>query len=423
MKPTWWLMASGAGVLLLLAAPQAAAGLAVSPLRQEVFIEPGDAQKVRINLSNAARGQGGAPQSARLEVMDFSASERGALIFQKAGTRPDSASPWITLSKTEVKLAPGESETVECLIQVPRQAAGEYYSAIVTTLDSPTKTRGGIEISYRIASGIFVTVPGRLLAKKAEVVRCEVLWPSAEEGVPPPDRSVDVGPLGAADLRLPRLVAVLKNTGHARFDACGQARIRWPDGRVVFRAPLKTERSCVQPGDTRLFGCLVDKPLPPGEYLVEVDLSYQPTGGKARRTSPLPVSEAQAAVWAGAANCGQVPLATELAIQVTPEMLSVKAPPGALRVLSVSVKNATEGPAQCRASWKGEGAWPIPAAWVTLDDNASVLGRGRTKSVALTLRIPEDAAGIHKGVIEVRVEGETAVLIRQVPMEVMVSNR
>lgn len=423
MKPTGWLTAGGAGVLLLLAAPQAAAGLAVSPLKQEVLIKPGDAEKVRIHLSNAARGRGDAPQSARLEVMDFSASEGGALIFQKAGTRPDSASRWITLSKTEVKLAPGESQTVECLIQVPRQAAGEYYSAIMTTMDSPTKTRGGIEISYRIASGIFVTVPGRPLAKKAEVVRCEVLWSSAEEGAPPPDRPVDVGPLGAPDPPLPRLVAVLKNTGHARFDASGQARIRWPDGRVLFRALLKTERACVQAGDARLFGCLVDKPLPPGEYLAEVDFSYQPTGSKARTRLPLSISEAQAAVWAGAAHGGQAPPAAEPAIQVTPEILAVKAPPGALRTLSVSVRNATEGPAQCQASWKGEGPWPIPAAWVTLDDNASVLERGRTKSVALTLRIPDDAAGIFRGVIEVRVEGETAVLTRQVPMEVMVSNR
>ncbi|MBM4019042.1 MAG: hypothetical protein FJ288_12060 [Planctomycetes bacterium] len=439
--PSWWRAAAGAGALLLLFTPSAAAGMAVSPLKREVVIKPGETQEVRINVSNPARGQGDAPCSASLEVTDFAVTERGGLIFQKAGSRSDSASPWVSMAKTRVKLAPGESDTVECLIRVPRHASGEYYSAVMVTLDSPARGPGGVGICYRIASGLFVTVPGRPLAKKAEVVRCEVLWPSAQdvsttgclESVPAEhglqatrgtsgDWPAPVGALGDSRPALPRLVAVLANTGDARFDASGQARIRWPDGRVVLRAPLWTERACVQAGDTRLFGCPLQKPLVAGEYLVEVDFSYQSAWGKARMTLPLSISEAQAAVLAGAAGRGPPPPGAGPAVQVTPEVLAAKAPPGALRTLRVAVRNAGEAAAHCQASWQGEGPWPIPAAWLTLDSGRFVLERGRSKSLALTLQVPADAAGIHRGVVAVHVESNREVVTKEVPVEVTVSS-
>ena len=67
-------------------------------------------------------------------MMDFSVTEEGGIAFEPAGTAKYSASKWIKLGKSDVKLAPGKGENVECTIKAPYSAAGEYYSAVMVNL-------------------------------------------------------------------------------------------------------------------------------------------------------------------------------------------------------------------------------------------------------------------------------------------------
>jgi len=166
-----------AAVATAVAAEAAPAGIAVSPLKQEVTVKPGRTATFYVSLSNRARNPQATPLSAHLEVMDFAVNEAGAVVFKPPGTLKNSASNWITLTKADVTLEPDRGEEIECTINAPYSAAGEYYSAIVVTMGRKSRTASGVHVDFRIASGVFVTVPGRTFPKRARVASCEVVWP------------------------------------------------------------------------------------------------------------------------------------------------------------------------------------------------------------------------------------------------------
>ncbi len=154
----------------------ASAGIVVSPLKQEVTVKPGRAETFYVSLSNVARTAADAPQQVRVEVMDYIVTEDGTLIFRAPGTVEQSASKWITVARPEVTVVPGRGQKIAFEVAAPFNAAGEYYAALMFTLAGAREPRGGIGVHYRIASGVFVTVPGRTLNRSAHVVRGGVVW-------------------------------------------------------------------------------------------------------------------------------------------------------------------------------------------------------------------------------------------------------
>ena len=236
---------------IVLAVQAAPAGIVVSPLKQEVLVKPGRSATFHLTISNNARSKWDKAQSVHLELMDFSVSQSGALAFAPAGSVGNSASKWITLGKSDLTLAPGKGERVVCTIKAPYSAAGEYYSAIMVTLGMKGRTKGGVTVGYRTASGVFVRVAGRTFSKQAKILRCEVLWP--KPAAEPTTQPTTTQPAEAAKTDPIKVVALLKNTGRARFHASGQARITDAKGRIVYRTPMTAKRPRVLAGDTRLF--------------------------------------------------------------------------------------------------------------------------------------------------------------------------
>lgn len=383
MPTSWKTRMAVAAVAVGLAASAAPAGIAVSPLKQDVLVKPGAAATFHVTVANRTRGPDAKPCSAHLAVVDFQVTELGAVLLRPPATVKNSASQWITPTKATVTLKPDQAEKVAFTVKAPYAAVGEYYSAVLVTLDQK-RTHGEVEVDYRIASGVFVTIPGRTFPKKAQVLRCELAWL----------RPADAPPTSPAP-ETPTIVAILKNTGQARFEASGHVRISNDQGRTVFKAPMTTRRARVLAGDTRQFECVLAKALPHGQYTMRVEFDYQSGWTKAQTRVPLTISADREALLAAAA-AGTTAKAAGPAFEVAPKTLAAKVPAGAFRILKLAVKNTGNETLQCRASVADPTGSHNPASWFHLEADTFALPKARTKTLYLAVRVPAEAVGLHK---------------------------
>ncbi len=418
---TLYTTALAAALTILPGIRNASAGIVVAPLKQEVTVKPGQTVKFHISIANTSRNKWARTQSAHLEVMDFFVTEGGGITFKPPGTVKNSASKWITLSESDLTLAPGEGKQVECILKAPYSATGEAYSAVMVTLGMKGKTNSGVTVGYRTASGIFVTVAGRTFAKQGKILRGEVVWPKQAAGQPTSK------PTEPAKPRPVMVRAVLKNTGRVRFEASGEVRINNSHGHVVYRAPMKTKRARVLPSATRVFEAELNKALPQGEYTVKIELDYQSKWAHARARVPMTISADQAAMLARITTRIQPTRPEKTSgpmIKIAPEKLIEKIPPGGFRSLKVVVRNTCKNAARCTTAIVTAGDTPIPASWITLGPDKFTLGEGRSKTLSLIVRVPSGVTGSYSGALIAEAVGADGTRCRrEIPVEFTVGTK
>ncbi len=395
----------------------ASAGISVSPLKQEVTVKPGEAVKFKISVSNNKRREADTAQAIRLEVMDVTVSQGGALAFTERGRQKHSAGNWIALGATDITLEPGQSQGVECTVTAPYTASGEYYAAIMVTIkDSRGKTDKGVSVSYRIAAGVFVTVSGRSYPREAKIARCEVLWPRAAAPATQPTS----GPTSRPSETPPVKVAVLlQNTGQARFDATGKISIADAQSRTVFTVPLTSKRPCVFGGDSRLFEAPLDRPLPVGQYTLKVEMDYQSGWTKAYHRLPMEITPDKAELLRAAHKEEQGP--KNAPIQVAPEKLILSLPAGAFRSLKLTIENKGEETVRCAAGLTTEGNHPGDVSWITLGLKEFELAKASQKTLGIVIRVPSGAAaGLYTSVVVIHVDNGGTNTRITVPLELAV---
>ena len=404
------------GLAALWNAAPAQAGLAVSPLKQEISLRPGEPGKLTLTLSNRARRENDPAQSAMLSVVDVVALEAGQLEFKNPGSQKTSAAHWIALSQAETNTDPGKSQTIDVTITPPPQTpSGEYYAAILVTLGSHSKNQDGVDVTYQVASGIFVNVLGQTLTKQAKITQCEFQCPQAA----PAPVSTQPADTAAPLVRPPQIAVILKNTGRSRFDATGKIRIvDQATGRVAMTAVLTSLRPCVFAGDSRLFQAAVTKPLPAGKYTVKVDMDYQSTWSHAYATETLEITPAQAELLAALKK--RQTLDTP-AITLTPSKIASLIPAGGSRSLSIALKSCTDVRVRCLVSAASTGDTDIDS-WITVGPQDFTLAQSGYKAVEIKVQVPPDAkAGAHSALIAVESWPEGSDVHRfEIPIEIQV---
>ena len=367
------------GLLVVLMEVTASAGPVVSPLKQEVTVNRGQTKTFYITVANRARSPQARSRTVRLEVMDFSASREGGLSFHKPGRGKYAAGKWIKLSESRVILHPDKGKKIACEISVPWTARGEYYSAIMVTLDAPEKTSKALNVKHRIASGIFVTVPGRLYPKQAKVVACGV------------EDTVEAGE------SVLTVKATIANEGKVRFVAEGEAKIRDKAGRLRDAFPLKSRRPRVLPEDERDFCGSPSRPLPAGEYVAEVCLDYGSKWRKARKTVSFFVSPGQAQVWEeNHKNQDAGP-----AVVVVPADMEETVPAGAFRTLTLKVSNTQPFPIDVTTRVvDSEEPGNAIGKWIIVKPLSFSLGGNQNRAMVCSLAVPGHADGKHKATLQ-----------------------
>jgi hypothetical protein len=394
----------------------ASAGISVSPLKQEVTVRPGETVKFKITVSNNRRAESDPARTVRLEVMDVTVSQDGALSFHGPGSQRNSASNWVSLGAKALAVEPGQSRIVECSLTAPYSASGEYYSAIMVTLDDKGRAEKGVSVTYRIASGVFVTVAGRSFPREAKIARCEVLWPRAAAPTTQPTPGPSSRP---SETPGAKVVVLLRNTGQARFDATGRISIVDARSRTVLTMPLTSQRPCVFGGDSRLFEAPVDRPLAVGQYTVKVDMDYQSGWAKAYHRLPLEITPQKADLLRAAHKEGQG--AKDAPIQVAPEKISLSVPAGSFRSLKLTIKNKGEETIRCTAGLTSEGTRPGDVSWIALGLEEFELVKTSQKTLEIVTQVPSGTApGLYTSVVVIRADNGGTNTQITVPLELAV---
>jgi len=135
----------------------------VGPVRQELFLDPGETDSVEVRFYN----QSEEPISGTVSIVDFvvSGTDGGPKLIDD----PSAASPkysgakWVTIPYSQVTIAPTNRISVPVRIAVPANAApGGRYVAIYFQPTGATPSSSGSGVSSRVASLLYIRINGEI---------------------------------------------------------------------------------------------------------------------------------------------------------------------------------------------------------------------------------------------------------------------
>lgn len=231
-------------------------GIGLDPTRMEVVIPAGTEKTVGAvvdyRTDEPGRSTGLARLIARLE--DWTVSPEGDVKIAMPGTLERSAFKWVTMSTTELTLAPDTQKTLRFTISVPKGTPpGDYlFAAYVENRDAPPPPKENhkqVVISFRHYLLVYVMVPD--LTVKGEL-----------EGL---DIKVENG--------RPVAMPVLSNSGNSRLRPSHSFEISDADGKKVF-ASDPSEARVVLGGHKWQIPYRIDADLGAGKYTLQYTVDF-----------------------------------------------------------------------------------------------------------------------------------------------------
>ena len=152
-------------------------GFSVSPMKQNIVLNPGDSYRGTFTVSNPATSENDFSYLVTVTPFYVKDDAEYTAVFDEDSDRT-MISKWITLvSPSEGKIAPNESNEIEFIINVPEDApAGGQYAAITVSsnnTDEAAEGSTGIREQIAIAHTIFAEIAGETV-KKGEVTEVSV---------------------------------------------------------------------------------------------------------------------------------------------------------------------------------------------------------------------------------------------------------
>lgn len=212
-------------------------GINVSPAKFELSMTPGASYNIPITIQN------GSTDTTHIQayMVDFGLTQSGDYKFQKPGSGPYSLMRWASINPREFDLPAATTQQVRLSLAVPKESnlSGEY-AGIVFFQTRPVRRAHAVSFSIRIATKIYLTIPGTV--KIAGAIAKMTASPGA----------------GVETYRV-----LFKNTGNAHIYLNGNLEVR-KDGKLVERIPLPSNE-LVERGEDRLIE-VSGKSLPAGKY-------------------------------------------------------------------------------------------------------------------------------------------------------------
>lgn len=130
--------------------------LAVSPTRLIVGqADVGSTQPISV----VNRGQ--EPLAVTVQKRNFTAGRDGSLSY--SDDAPYAASNWVSLSRSQLDIAPGATEVVQARVEAPKDfEPGDHQVAVVFMVAAGTDG-GNIKINRGVATPVYVTAPGPII--------------------------------------------------------------------------------------------------------------------------------------------------------------------------------------------------------------------------------------------------------------------
>ncbi|MDQ2872935.1 MAG: DUF916 domain-containing protein [Candidatus Eremiobacteraeota bacterium] len=222
-------------------------GLDVSPAKLELSMAPASAYNIPVTVHNSTSNT----THVQASMIDFALAQNGDYRFEKTGSRGDSLMRWASINPREFDLPAGTTQQVRLSLAVPSGNLNGEYAGIVFFQTRPVRRSGAVAFSARVATKIYMTIPGTIRIDGAIARMAASRAPAGE------------------------LYRVLfKNTGNAHVYLRGQLQVQ-KSGQVIDRVSFPPEE-LVERGGDRLIE-VTGKRLPAGKYQAVSTIDY---GGK-----------------------------------------------------------------------------------------------------------------------------------------------
>lgn len=246
-----------------------ASGLSISPLRTELTLKPGQADKIDITLKNITGG----PVIAKSNVRDFQSDgvtgNPKVITDPKLKSQASIASFLIGLG--DVPLATGEQKSFSVPVQIPGDAAPGAYFGLIEYQAVPVNANGStgdnkVALSAAVSQLVFITVPGnvsdRMVLKSIHIY-------ADKEG----------NKEGIFFTHIPQAVGIeMANIGNAFARPFGHVSLQNSEGKEIYTYEMNggITRGVVLPNSTRIFKDPIKNITRPGRYTIVTNLSYGP---------------------------------------------------------------------------------------------------------------------------------------------------
>jgi hypothetical protein len=332
-----------------------------------------------------------------VELLDFTVSPQGGILFDKDTKHSRSAVDWISLDTDEIVLKPGELKEIKGKISAPFNADGDYWAAVMVNLDNPKKQEKGVNINLRTASGVFVHVKRRKNVERASIIDANVILPqfvSDENSAAGPDDSQ-----ASQQKQSLKINAELRNDGIVSFLAKDKALLYDANWRRVASVPLYTKRRQILPGHTRCFTGVMGQPLPAGEYTMRVLFEMDSDIGRKTTFKDIKFSVSQKLADRWARNSTFKDIKT---LEIDPQELELTLTGGRFTTARVLVTNQCLSTVSVCCQLETDN---LPKDWLQIATTEFVLNPNARRNVICPVRIPQNAEqGKYSGIIRIKTE-------------------
>ncbi len=130
--------------------------MTVWPTRVKLMVNRGGQAGKTIHVQN----QGSEPMRVVSYARDFSIDRKGNFIFSEPGHESYSAARWLGLEEADFELPPGEGKEVAISVSAPVEVEpGGHYAALFFEA-VPSGNQSAVQVSMRIPSLFYITIPG-----------------------------------------------------------------------------------------------------------------------------------------------------------------------------------------------------------------------------------------------------------------------
>jgi hypothetical protein len=259
--------------------------IAISPSRIELPMMPGTEKTVVVNLIYSSDTGKGQPTRVLAYLGDWTITKQGKIDFYPAGSRSNSASPWLVYSPTEVTVVPGRSHPIRVTVSVPKDAApGEHVAALfVEPRPDDIKfeqNRKQVRVKFRLAAVFYVMVPTLTQDASLENLKAEAT-----------EKALIVTPR-------------LRNKGNTHVRPIYAIKLLDQSGVTVAECPETESLPVLADSETEI-PLVMEKTLPAGNYSVRYRVKFSENGPVTEGRADLVVTEQSAAK--GLAGTGTMP--------------------------------------------------------------------------------------------------------------------
>ena len=245
--------------------------IAISPSRVELPMMPGTEKTIVINLIYSS--DTGKAQSTRVVAYlgDWGITKEGKVDFYPAGSRSNSASPWLVYSPTEVTVEPGKAHPIRVTISVPKDATpGDHLAALFVEPRPDNikleQNRKQVRMKFRLAAVFYIMVPNLTQNASLENLKVEAIG-----------RGVVVTPR-------------LKNEGNSHVRPLYSIKLVDQTGNTIAELP-ETESLPVLAGSEMEMPLLIEKVLPAGNHSVRYRVKFSEAGAVTEGRAELIVKD------------------------------------------------------------------------------------------------------------------------------------